>query len=86
MTGVDKLEQKVIDFEKIQDAGLRQGKWDVVFITYVSSALLLIEVGSLTCLYYRLGTTKAAAGSAEAFEKIDRESAPSTYQLSGKVC
>ena len=34
-TGSDKLEQKVIDFEKIQEYGLKQGKWDVVFITYV---------------------------------------------------
>ncbi|KAF8809520.1 hypothetical protein BYT27DRAFT_7187835 [Phlegmacium glaucopus] len=51
--GKDKLEQKVIDFEKIQESGLKQGKWDVVFIT--------------------LGTTKADAGSTEAFEKIDRE-------------
>ncbi|EJC99970.1 uncharacterized protein FOMMEDRAFT_170061 [Fomitiporia mediterranea MF3/22] len=48
-----KLEQKTVDFEKIEDAGLRDGKWDVVFIT--------------------LGTTRAAAGSANAFEKIDRE-------------
>ncbi|KAF8967742.1 hypothetical protein BDZ97DRAFT_1803057 [Flammula alnicola] len=52
-TGSDKLEQKVIDFEKLQESGLSQGNWDVVFIT--------------------LGTTKANAGSAEAFEKIDRE-------------
>jgi oxidoreductase len=52
-TGKNKLEQKVIDFEKIQEYGLKQGKWDVVFIT--------------------LGTTRANAGSAEAFEKIDRE-------------
>ncbi|PPQ90052.1 hypothetical protein CVT25_006292 [Psilocybe cyanescens] len=52
-TGKDKLEQKAIDFEKIQESGLKQKKWDVVFIT--------------------LGTTKANAGSAEAFEKIDRE-------------
>ena len=34
-TGKDKLEQKVIDFEKIQEYGLKQGNWDVVFITYV---------------------------------------------------
>lgn len=52
-TGKDKLEQKTIDFDKLQDSGLNQKKWDVVFIT--------------------LGTTKALAGSAEAFEKIDRE-------------
>ncbi|KAF8202395.1 hypothetical protein BJ912DRAFT_440715 [Pholiota molesta] len=52
-TGWDKLEQKVIDFEKLQESGLNQGNWDVVYIT--------------------LGTTKANAGSAEAFEKIDRE-------------
>ncbi|KAF8159403.1 hypothetical protein B0H34DRAFT_782171 [Crassisporium funariophilum] len=51
--GQDKLEQKVIDFEKLQESGLSSGKWDVVFIT--------------------MGTTKATAGSAEAFEKIDRE-------------
>lgn len=31
----DKLEQKVIDFEKIEEAGLAEGKWDVIFITYV---------------------------------------------------
>ncbi|PPQ63109.1 hypothetical protein CVT24_005820 [Panaeolus cyanescens] len=52
-TGKDKLEQKVIDFEKLQDSDLKKGNWDVVFIT--------------------LGTTRANAGSAEAFEKIDRE-------------
>ncbi|KDR80786.1 hypothetical protein GALMADRAFT_241225 [Galerina marginata CBS 339.88] len=52
-SGKDKLEQKVIDFEKIQESGLNKEKWDVVFIT--------------------LGTTRATAGSAEAFEKIDRE-------------
>ncbi|RDB18567.1 Oxidoreductase HTATIP2 [Hypsizygus marmoreus] len=52
-TGKDKLVQKTIDFEKLEEAGLKEEKWDVVFIT--------------------LGTTKKAAGSAEAFEKIDRE-------------
>jgi len=51
--GKDKLEQKVVDFEKIEESGLASGKWDVVFIT--------------------LGTTKKDAGSAEQFEKIDRE-------------
>ncbi|KAH7910060.1 hypothetical protein BJ138DRAFT_1153802 [Hygrophoropsis aurantiaca] len=48
-----KLEQKVIDFEKLGESGLKDGKWDVVFIT--------------------LGTTRAKAGSAAAFERIDRE-------------
>jgi len=32
-TGKDKLEQKVIDFEKITESGLKEGKWDVVYIT-----------------------------------------------------
>ena len=36
-----KLEQKVIDFEKLEDAGLKDGKWDVVFITFVLSGGLL---------------------------------------------
>ncbi|KAI6006669.1 hypothetical protein F5J12DRAFT_782911 [Pisolithus orientalis] len=48
-----RLEQKVIDFENIETAGLKNGQWDVVFVT--------------------LGTTRAQAGSAEMFEKIDRE-------------
>ena len=79
-TGKDKLEQKVIDFEKIQDYGLKQGKWDVVFITYVLFIYFSLRKGSvldvLTCCFlnYSLGTTKSSAGSAEAFERIDRES------------
>jgi N-acetyl-gamma-glutamylphosphate reductase len=33
--GKEKLEQKTIDFENLAGAGLAEGKWDVVFITYV---------------------------------------------------
>ncbi|KAL0068349.1 hypothetical protein AAF712_004427 [Marasmius tenuissimus] len=52
--GKEKLEQKKIDFDKLEEDGsLKGGNWDVVFIT--------------------LGTTKANAGSAEAFERIDKE-------------
>lgn len=40
--GKEKLEQKTIDFEKVDQAGLATGKWDVVFITYVSSLNLLV--------------------------------------------
>ena len=29
----DKLVQKAIDFEKIDEAGLKEGKWDVVILT-----------------------------------------------------
>ncbi|KAG0697934.1 hypothetical protein DFH29DRAFT_1082080 [Suillus ampliporus] len=47
------LEQKTIDFDNLDAAGLKDGRWDVVFVT--------------------LGTTRAKAGSAEMFEKIDRE-------------
>jgi oxidoreductase len=36
INGKDKLEQKAIDFEKLQESGLKQGNWDVVFITYVA--------------------------------------------------
>lgn len=28
-----KLQQRVIDFENISDAGLKDGAWDVIFIT-----------------------------------------------------
>jgi len=30
-----KLEQKVIDFERLEEARLDEGKWDVVFVTCV---------------------------------------------------
>ncbi|KAI5123478.1 hypothetical protein M0805_008848 [Coniferiporia weirii] len=48
-----KLEQRTVNFERISEAGLREGRWDVVIIT--------------------MGISRAAAGSAEMFEKIDRE-------------
>ncbi|KAF7370996.1 Oxidoreductase HTATIP2 [Mycena sanguinolenta] len=51
--GKDKVEQHVIDFEKLEAAGMKEGKWDVIFIA--------------------MGTNRKAAGSQEAFEKIDRE-------------
>ncbi|KAG9040802.1 Protein fmp52, mitochondrial [Tulasnella sp. UAMH 9824] len=51
--GKEKLTQKTIDFEKLEESGLKDEKADVIVIV--------------------LGTTKAQAGSAEAFEKIDRE-------------
>jgi oxidoreductase len=31
-----KLEQKVIDFERLDESGLKEGKWDVVFVTCVA--------------------------------------------------
>jgi oxidoreductase len=51
--GTAKLEQRVIDFEKLDESGLQDGAWDVVYIT--------------------LGTTRALAGSMEAFSRIDKE-------------
>jgi len=51
--GKEKLKQKVVDFDKIDQEGLSDAKYDAVYIT--------------------LGTTRAAAGSASNFEKIDRE-------------
>jgi len=35
-----KLEQKVIDFERLDEAGLKEGNWDVVFITLGTTAKL----------------------------------------------
>ncbi|KAG9028261.1 Protein fmp52, mitochondrial, partial [Tulasnella sp. UAMH 9824] len=51
--GKEKLTQKTIDFEKLEESGLKDEKADVIVIV--------------------LGTTRAQAGTAEAFEKIDRE-------------
>jgi oxidoreductase len=31
--GKDKLEQKIINFENLNEAGLQEGRWDVVYIT-----------------------------------------------------
>lgn len=31
--GIHKLEQKIIDYEKIETMGLKDGRWDVIFIT-----------------------------------------------------
>ena len=66
-----KLEQKTIDFEHLDAATLREGNWDTVFITSVSSSdLILRDVLTRCC---RLGTSRAVAGTPENFEKIDRE-------------
>jgi hypothetical protein len=48
----EKLEQKVIDFERLDEAELQDGKWDVVFITYVIFPLhsLLLFFGSLSAM------------------------------------
>lgn len=40
--GKEKLEQKTIDFEKLEESGLNNGKWDVVFVTYVDRHLSVI--------------------------------------------
>ena len=69
--GKEKLEQKTIDFEKLEEAGLKDGKWDVVYITYAPSSILLVSL-SLT-RSRSLGTKRALAGSAAAFERIDKE-------------
>lgn len=45
-----KLEQKVVDFEKIGEAGLKEGKWDVVFITYVAVVGFKGNGGSLNAV------------------------------------
>jgi hypothetical protein len=35
VTGKEKLEQKTINFEKLEESGLKDGKWDTVYITLV---------------------------------------------------
>lgn len=73
-----KLEQKKIDFEKLDDTEVKSGMWDVVFITCVAEFDIIrccwLEL-TTTLIFgsIRLGTSRAAAGGAEAFERIDRE-------------
>ena len=33
--GREKLEQRVVDFERIDEAGFKEGQWDVVFVACV---------------------------------------------------
>ncbi|KAH9991163.1 hypothetical protein BJV77DRAFT_1009290 [Russula vinacea] len=35
---VGKVEQKVIDFERLEEAGLKEGQWDVIFIAMGTTA------------------------------------------------
>ena len=37
LQNVDKLEQKVVDFDKIEQENVKEGNWDVVYITCVHS-------------------------------------------------
>ncbi|KAI0692518.1 hypothetical protein BC835DRAFT_1416537 [Cytidiella melzeri] len=53
LPNAEKLEQKTVNFDRIEQETVREGNWDVVYIT--------------------LGTTRKAAGSAAAFERIDRD-------------
>lgn len=59
-TGKDKLQQKVIDFEKLNESGLKDGKWDVVFITYVNA--LNARVSMLTDLEFQAGNDTKECG------------------------
>lgn len=34
-SGKEKIIQKVIDFENLSESGIKEGRWDVVLITYV---------------------------------------------------
>ena len=45
-SGKEKLEQKTVDFERIDQAGLKDGKWDVVFITFVALARDVIIINN----------------------------------------
>jgi oxidoreductase len=72
----NKLQQKTIDFEKIAEEGLQDGRFDVVVLTWVEhvqphSDQLLCHRSTECCV--RMGTTRAAAGGMENFVKIDRE-------------
>ena len=41
--GKDKLEQKTIDFEKLEESGLKEGKWDVVYIACVAVLIHFLQ-------------------------------------------
>ena len=42
LPSLDKLEQKTIDFDKIDGTTFKEGNWDVVFITSVRPGLFVI--------------------------------------------
>ena len=65
-----KVEQKVIDFDRLEEEGLREGQWDVVFIVYVLKPFFSSQCLINAC---RMGTTSRNAGSRDNFTRIDRE-------------
>ena len=42
----EKLEQKVVDFDRLDEAGLKEGQWDVVFIACVCLLFLFLFYSS----------------------------------------
>ncbi|KAI9440865.1 hypothetical protein H4582DRAFT_1501353 [Lactarius indigo] len=62
-----KLEQKVIDFERLDEAGLKDGNWDVVFITLGTTLKLAGSQENFTKIdkEYVVNAAKAA--------KVDKE-------------
>ncbi|KAH9968446.1 hypothetical protein BGW80DRAFT_1338589 [Lactifluus volemus] len=57
-----KLEQKVIDFERLDEAGLKEGSWDVVFLALGTTAKLAGSQENFTKIdrEYVLNAAKAA--------------------------
>ena len=39
--GKEKLVQQKINFEKLEESGLKEGKWDLVFVTWVFPMLFV---------------------------------------------
>lgn len=75
-TGLNKLEQKVIDFDNLPEAKLPEGKWDVVFITYASSctAVICSVVEFFSIAWGQLGPTPEVL-------KLSKKSTKSTLFL-----
>lgn len=63
--GKGKLEQKIIDFEKLGESGLKEGRWDVVFITYVFG--LTFTSSQLNASFKQYGHYESTSGERSCF-------------------
>ena len=72
--GKEKLQQKVIDFERLEEAGLKEGKWDVVFITCVLD-LVSRDWSMVIYIYLTFPASGRPASKQAAQKRLRRSSA-----------
>ncbi|KAG6896462.1 hypothetical protein C0992_008113 [Termitomyces sp. T32_za158] len=74
-SSIDKLVQRTIDFENLEEAGLKEHKWDVVFIACVLEARAM-KISTLAKSIVAAGTLGSSALPASALaSRVGKEGA-----------